>query len=102
MPFLALVHLHALTCATCRAPLASAGARSFIVDAAGNAIDFDENDMPAEMTVELRCPNAHPTTSYVPNELAAEPALLTPEEAPIGADALLLEGTTEAGTKLAG
>jgi hypothetical protein len=89
MSYLALVHLHDLACSACSAPLAVAGARSFVVGADGMPIDFPAQNEPAEMEVELRCPLGHVTQLFVPNEIAAEEALLTPEEAPVGADAEL-------------
>jgi hypothetical protein len=91
MPFLALVHLHELHCPTCNALLAAAGARSFIVGANGEPINFSTEEPPAEMTVDILCPNGHNVTLYVPNEIGAEETLSTPEDAPIGRDAVLRE-----------
>ena len=90
MPFLALVHLREVRCAECNALLAEAGARSFIVDAAGDPINFSQEEPPEEMTVAIACPNGHDTTLFVPNEVAAEETLVTPAGAPIGRDAVLV------------
>ncbi len=90
MPFLALVHLRDLRCAECHAHLADAGARSFIVGADGDPLNFSQEEPPEEMTVEITCPNGHVTTLYVPNEIAAEETLVTPADAPIGRDAVLV------------
>ena len=90
MPFLALVHLRELRCAECSALLAQAGARSFIIDAAGDPMNFSQEEPPEEMTVEIACPNGHATTLYVPNEIGAEETLVTPPDAPIGRDAVLV------------
>lgn len=87
--FLNLVHLRELKCGLCSAVLASAGARSFIVDAHGNPVAFPEEEPPAEMLVHLRCPSGHVTELNVPDEISAEEALQTPDEAPIAADAVL-------------
>jgi len=89
MPFLALVHLRELRCATCDALLAEGGARSFVVDERGEAINFSSEDPPAEMAIDIVCPNGHETRLYVPNEIGAEETLSTPEDAPIGRDAIL-------------
>jgi hypothetical protein len=90
MPFLALVHLRDLACAECGAPVASAGARSFIVDDAGDPVSFAENDVPAGLQVELCCANGHANLLYVPNEIGAEDTLRTPDDAPIGPDATMV------------
>ena len=100
MPFLALVHLRDLPCGHCSNLIASAGARSFIVDAHGNPLYFAAADPPAELGVELTCPTGHCIELNVPNEIAAEESLSVPEEAEIGRDARLLSGVTEAGTPL--
>ncbi|HEY5258376.1 MAG TPA: hypothetical protein VIJ12_08355 [Candidatus Baltobacteraceae bacterium] len=100
MPFLSLVHLHELRCATCDAELATAGARSFVVGADGEPIDFAADDGPAEMTVVMICANGHDTELLVPNEIGAEETLSTPDEAPIAGDAVLTEGKTESGKPL--
>jgi hypothetical protein len=89
MPFLALVHLRELHCPECSLLLAPAGARSFLVDETGEAVNFSSEGPPAEMTVEIECPNGHAVTLYVPNEIGAEETLSTPDEAPIGRDAVL-------------
>ena len=98
--FLSLVHLRDAACAMCRAPLAAAGARSFIVDGSGHAVSFDEADPPAEMVVEIACPSGHVTEWNVPNEISAEQTLQTPEDAPVGRDAVLISGTTEGDREL--
>lgn len=98
--FLSLVHLRELSCEECKAPLAPAGARSFIVDAQGDPIDFSKEDPPAEMVVQMLCRNGHPTELNVPNEISAEETLTTPEEAPIAPDAVLLSGSGESGKPL--
>ena len=89
MIYLALVHLRDLACEPCGAPLAVAGARSFIVADDGEPVGFEPGAVPEEMTVELRCPLGHVTTLLVPNEIAAEETMQTPEDAPIGADAFV-------------
>lgn len=90
MPFLALVHLRDLACAECGERLASAGARSFLVDDAGEAVGFAENEIPEEMTVEIRCARGHLTRLFVPNEIGAEEALVVPDDAPIAKDAIIV------------
>jgi len=88
--YLALVHLRDLVCEPCGAPLAVAGARSFIVSDDDEPVGFEQGAVPEEMTVELRCPLGHVTTLLVPNEIGAEETMQTPEEAPIGADAFIV------------
>jgi hypothetical protein len=100
LPFLAIVHLQALQCRECGAPLAQPGARSFIVDSEGSPRFFDPADPPAEMTVEMTCPNGHALELFVPNEISAEETLMTPENAPLAGDAALLSGTAESGAAL--
>lgn len=100
MPFLAIVHLHEARCPQCGAALAAPGSRSFIVDDEGAPALFDPNDPPAEMTVEIPCPNGHSLTLFVPNEISAEESLMTPASAPIAADAVLRAATTESGKGL--
>jgi hypothetical protein len=90
VPFLAVVHLHELRCPECGTMLAEPGARSFIVDDEGSPVAFAEEGAPEEMRLEILCPNGHAATLFVPNEVAAEEALQTPDEAPIGADARLM------------
>ncbi len=92
MPFLALVHLRDLRCEQCNEPLATAGARSFVVDASGDPINFSQEEPPEEMTVEILCPNGHETPLYIPNEIAAEETLVTPVDAPVARDAILVPG----------
>lgn len=53
-------------------------------------MSFSESEPPEEMTVEIECPNGHPVTLYVPNEIAAEETLRTPETAPIARDATIV------------
>jgi hypothetical protein len=89
VPFLALVHLRDLACADCGESLAAAGARSFIVDLAGDPLFFGVDAIPGEMRVEILCDDGHETVLYVPNEIAAEDTLYTPDDAPIGRDAML-------------
>ncbi len=90
MPFLNLVHLREMRCTECEHLLATAGSRSFIVNVQRDPVWFEEDREPAEMILEIDCPNGHSTNVTVPNELAAEPALQTPDDAPIALDALLL------------
>lgn len=97
MPFLSLVHLKTCVCARCGAVLGAPGARSFVVDAGGTPINFSENDAPAEMLVEIACPNGHVTELAVPLEISAEESLLTPDDAPIGRDAILVGEATDSG-----
>ena len=98
--FLSLVHLTELRCEECSEPLAEPGARSFIVTLDGDPLVFSPEDPPAEMVVHLLCSNGHANELNVPNEISAEEALTTPDEAPIGADACLISGTTESGKAL--
>jgi hypothetical protein len=98
--FLNLVHLRDLRCQTCNALLAEAGARSFIVDSDGDPIRFSQDDPPAEMVVQLACPDGHVTELNVPNEISAEESIQTPDDAPIGADAYAVSGTTESGKSI--
>jgi hypothetical protein len=93
--FLSLVHLRELRCHACDAVLATAGARSFIVDSDGDPLRFVQDDPPAELIVQLACPNGHVTELNVPNEISAEESLQTPDDAPIGTDAYAVSGTTE-------
>jgi hypothetical protein len=90
MPFLALVHLRELRCSECGVELASAGSRSFVVDASGLPANFPEDGGPEDMTVVIHCRNGHETELYVPNEIAAEDVASTPDDAPVGVDAVLL------------
>jgi hypothetical protein len=89
-----------MACAVCRAPVARAGARSFIVDEDGTPVSFSASDPPAEMIVEVLCPNRHVNELNVPNEISAEETLMTPDDAPIALDATLTSGTTESGKPL--
>ena len=90
MPFLALVHLRDLRCSECNETLAVAGARSFLVDENIDPINFSTDDPPEEMTVEIACSLGHETTLYVPNEISAEETVLTPDDAPIARDAVVV------------
>jgi hypothetical protein len=100
MPFLAIVHLQEARCDRCGAVLAPPGARSFVVDDEGSPVLFDADDPAVAMTVELPCPNGHAVTRLVPSEISAEETLMTPERAPIAADAVLRSGMTESGKVL--
>jgi len=91
VPYLAVVHLRELDCAECGAKIAEPGARSFVVGAGGSPIHFDEEKVPHEMTLTIACPQGHRCTLLVPNEVAAEETMATPEAAPIAADAVLSE-----------
>jgi len=71
--------------------LAVAGARSFVVDGAGEPVYFSESQALTGMRVALVCENGHTTRLSVPEDVAAEATLMTPEEAPIGRDAALVE-----------
>jgi hypothetical protein len=59
------------------------------VDERGEALNFSTEEPPDEMTVEIACPNGHTAILYVPNEIGAEETLVTPDDAPIGRDAVL-------------
>lgn len=98
MGFLAAVHLQELRCPECGATLAIPGARSFVVDERGDPVGFDADDPPTEMELDIRCPNGHHVTLLVPNEISAEEVSVTPEEAPVAVDAVLVSGSTESGT----
>ena|SRR5579872_270896 len=100
MFFLTLVHLRELRCEECSALLAQPGARSFIVDAQGDPLQFSPDDPPAEMVVQVVCPSGHGNELNVPNEISAEESLNAPDDAPIGIDACLISGTTESGKAL--
>lgn len=91
MPFLAVVHLRGLVCPECGARLAEPGARSFVVDPEGVPVPFDEQSAPEEMTLTIACPNGHVATLLVPNEVAVEETMATPDAAPIATDAVLTE-----------
>jgi hypothetical protein len=80
--------------------LAQPGARSFVVTLDGDPVHFSPDDPPAEMVVHLFCPQGHATELDVPNEISAEESMVTPDEAPLGADACLISGTTESGKPL--
>lgn len=98
--FLSLVHLRELRCRECSQILAPAGARSFIVDGSSEPVRFSQDDPPAEMAVRLLCPTGHVNELRVPDGVSAEESLNTPDDAPLGADACLISGTTESGKAL--
>ncbi len=52
------------------------------------------------MRIEIACPQGHVTAFAVPLEISAEESMVTPEEAPIGCDAILAGGTAESGAEL--
>lgn len=58
------------------------------LDTSGEPSGYDPEQQPEEMTVEISCATGHANTFFVPNELAAEEVLRTPEDAPIGRDAV--------------
>jgi hypothetical protein len=91
VPFLAVVHLRELECPECGATIAQPGARSFVVDPQGGPLLFDEESAPSEMTLTIACPRGHHATLLVPNEVAVEETMTTPDAAPIAADAVLSE-----------
>ena len=90
VPFLDLVHLRERACASCGSLVAPAGSRSFIVDVSGLPVDFALSQTPQGMTVRLLCENGHETLLNVPGDAGAEAALMTPDDAPIAADATLV------------
>lgn len=95
--FLALVHLREAACKQCGATIASPGSRSFIVRSDGSPVGFVRDDPPAEMTVEIACPNGHRLELFVPNEVGAEETLYTPQDAPMARDARLAQARSESG-----
>lgn len=97
--FLSVVHLHPLLC-SCGEMLAQAGARSFVVDAGGDPLAFSAADPPAEMVVAFTCGHGHVNQLRIPNELSAEETMQSPDDAPLGADAVLVEGRTESGAAI--
>ena len=90
MPFLDLVHVRERRCAQCGEVLAQAGSRSFIVDASGLPVDFDPEKPPEELRVALTCRNGHMTELRAPHDVSAEATMMTPDDAPIALDAMLL------------
>jgi len=93
VPFLDLVHVRERRCAQCHQVLAQAGSRSFIVDTNGLPVDFDPEKPPEQVRVELTCSAGHVTMLSVPEDVSAEATMMTPDDAPIALDAvLLLEG----------
>lgn len=89
--FLSIVHLRELRCTLCSDILAPAGARSFIVDAAGDPVPFDSENIPPQMRLQIACSNGHVNEVDVPNEASAEEVMSTPDDAPAGKDAVLLK-----------
>jgi len=89
MPFLALVHLRELRCPQCGALLAQAGSRSFVVDERDEPVNFSDKEPPEVMAVAISCPSGHSVSLSVPDEVAAEEALATPDDAPLARDAVL-------------
>ena len=90
MPFLDLVHLRERSCAQCGDVLAQAGARSFIVDVSGLPVEFELEHAPAGLQVELTCANGHATVLRVPEDVSAEATMMTPDDAPIAVDAVIV------------
>jgi hypothetical protein len=91
MPFLAVLHLRPLVCPVCGIAVADPGSRSFVVNADGSPAAFQEDHLPERMTVAVRCSNGHVIERAVPDDVSAEETLTTPEDAPIGPDAVLKE-----------
>jgi hypothetical protein len=90
LPFLDLVHVRERRCERCGSVYAEPGSRSFIVDAHGFPVDFDDENPPAQLRVALKCANGHLTTLSVPEDVSAEATMMTPDDAPIATDALLV------------
>lgn len=90
MPFLDLVHVRERRCERCASVYAQAGSRSFIVDTSGFPVDFDVQNPPANLRVALKCENGHLAILSVPEDASAEATMMTPDDAPIAADALLV------------
>jgi hypothetical protein len=91
VPFVALLHLRPLACPQCGAPVTAPGARSFVVDAEGAPVFFEPEATLERMTVEIPCVNGHAVPLRVPDDVSAEEALMTPDDAPIAQDATLKE-----------
>jgi hypothetical protein len=91
VPFLAVLHLRPLACPRCGAPITAPGARSFVVDAEGSPVFFSPEASPQAMTVRIPCANGHPVSLRVPEDVSAEEALMTPDNAPIAQNATLKE-----------
>ncbi|MBV8374255.1 MAG: hypothetical protein JO302_01990 [Candidatus Eremiobacteraeota bacterium] len=91
MPFLAVLHFRPLACPQCGAPVTAPGARSFVVDAEGSPVFFAPEETPDTMIVEIPCANGHAILLRVPDDISAEEALMTPEDAPIERNATLKE-----------
>lgn len=87
--FLSVVHLRELRCVLCREVLAVPGARSFIVDSSGEPVPFSADGVPERMLLEIVCSRGHVTQVAVPDDVAAEEVLTTPDDAPVGRDAVL-------------
>ncbi|GAC1388244.1 MAG: hypothetical protein NVSMB31_01910 [Vulcanimicrobiaceae bacterium] len=90
MPFLDVVHIRERRCAVCGDFLARAGARSFIVDSDGLPVAFAEDDPPQAMHVSMTCGNGHATELHIPGDVSAEATMMTPDDAPIAVDAVLI------------
>jgi hypothetical protein len=91
VPFVAVLHLRPLACPRCGAPITAPGARSFVVDAEGSPVFFAADAASEMMTVEIPCANGHAVSLRVPEDVSAEEALMTPEDAPIAQNATLKE-----------
>ncbi|MBV8149657.1 MAG: hypothetical protein JO092_11235 [Candidatus Eremiobacteraeota bacterium] len=91
MPFLAVLHFRPLACPQCGAPVTAPGARSFVVDAEGSPVFFAPEGTPETMIVEIPCANGHAVPLRVPDDVSAEEALITPDDAAIAQDATLKE-----------
>lgn len=87
------MHLRERRCEQCDAILAEPGSRSFIVDVAGLPVNFPEEGTPAGMSVRLICPSGHETILTVPGDVSAEAAMMTPDDAPIATDAILVDAS---------
>jgi len=90
LPFLDIVHVRERRCAQCGEIFAEPGSRSFIVDASGLPVNFDAEKPPEQLRLALTCPYGHVTTVNVPEDLSAEATLMTPDDAPIAVDAVLV------------
>jgi hypothetical protein len=91
VPFVAVLHLRPLACPRCGAPITAPGARSFVVDAEGSPVLFAADAACETMTVEIPCANGHAVLLRVPEDVSAEEALMTPEDAPVAQNATLKE-----------
>ncbi len=89
--FLALVHLRTITCPTCREVLATEGARSIIVDEAGDPVVFSTEDQPEGLDVVLACSLEHEIELSVPLNISVESVEMTPDDAPLAVDARVVD-----------